>query len=476
MDASELLADVSHDLRTPLNSILGMSHLALEASPNSAVRECLNAIAAAAEQLVDIVNDISDFENIHAGRAFSSEETFHVRQTFDKFVGSLRSTIAEKEAIVNIDISGNVPKRLRADVSRLRQVVSNIIRHLISLQVDDTFSVIVEHESRNALRVDIRGQSPPTTTKEDESPERIGLKIARTLASRLGGSVQQLADRSVIGYSVTLPASEADQDSQQKSREPPAALHLLLAEDVPANRTVVTRLLEKHGHRVTVACNGREALERFQAAEFDAILMDVQMPGLDGYAATREIRRTERTSSSRRTPIVGLTAHATQTVWDKCIQAGMDEYLPKPIDAGKLIPMLDDLVRRDATQQIASPKDVEFSKTGSQERVLDLDEALKRLGGDIDLFKEFVEVFDEDGPRLLRSMRDALAADDPDQIAHAAHKLRGLTANLGADLVHTISGQLEDSCGEKNLDVIRTLFDQLDSEVNRLNSALDEFR
>jgi CheY-like chemotaxis protein len=208
-----------------------------------------------------------------------------------------------------------------------------------------------------------------------------------------------------------------------------SGLRILLAEDNPVNQRLALRLLEKMGHRITLVDNGHEALERGMRGGFDLILMDVQMPGLDGLTATRHIRQWEQEHGGH-VPIIAMTARAMQGDRERCLEAGMDDYLSKPIDSERL-------------RQLVSQFDIEADGP-----VLAWRNALVRLDGDTGLLLELAEIFIDDGPHLLQSLSDALEAGDLAASQRAVHSLKGVLVNFGASkavaLADRVSASLHD--------------------------------
>ena len=237
-------------------------------------------------------------------------------------------------------------------------------------------------------------------------------------------------------------------------------LRVLVAEDNAVNRTLVVQLLKKRGHRATVTGNGREALAALEREEFDVALMDVQMPELDGFEATAEIRARERTSG-RHLPIVAMTAHAMKGDRERCVAAGMDGYVSKPIDRRKLYETIERLARSKAAAHAA-------------EAVLDLDAMLRRAGGDRGLVREMAELFLAEAPRMLEAVRSALQSGDAPALAHAAHALKGSVSNFTTARAADAALKLERLARTGALGEARAAHEPVEEEVARVCQALRE--
>ncbi|MEX0793091.1 MAG: response regulator [Pirellulaceae bacterium] len=249
------------------------------------------------------------------------------------------------------------------------------------------------------------------------------------------------------------------------------ALKVLLVEDTPANRKLVTSLLKKRGHQVIEAHNGREAINQFEEGTFDIILMDVQMPIMDGLQTTAAIRQIELDEDLEPTPIVAMTAHAMQGDREKCLRAGMDAYVTKPIDIDNLLHTLESLVE-DGTPSPAPA----FPAIVPEKEVLDVTATLRRLGGDQDLYTEFIGYFDEDVPPLLRQIPEQLATGDLETLERTAHSLKGLAGSVGGDPASRIAGEMETAARENKPAAVRDLVKPLQEEFNLLNQALQPYR
>jgi len=256
---------------------------------------------------------------------------------------------------------------------------------------------------------------------------------------------------------------------------PARSFAILLAEDIPANQRLVACVLRSQTHQVTVANNGREAIEHVLADAFDVVLMDVEMPVMDGYQATEAIRQAER-SSGKHVPIIAMTSNATRVDRERCNTAGMDAYLSKPIDIGELFEMIDRCVGGLAGQRDTDKSSSAARKHNGADQALNFGDAMQRLHGDRELFREFVELFDEDAPRLIQDLHDAITASDTRKLSRAAHSLRGLAVNLGADVVHRLAAQLEAQGETADLDSALNTRDRLIDAFGDLHQALAPYR
>lgn len=269
------------------------------------------------------------------------------------------------------------------------------------------------------------------------------------------------------------PPERIGQAIESQSGTPPVPLSVLLAEDTPANQKVVSTVLKKRGHSVTVARNGREVVELYKRETFDVILMDVQMPILDGFQATAAVRELER-QQDKSTPIIAMTAHAMRGDREKCLEAGMDAYIAKPLDVNQLLGLVESIAADQAGDNpAASPTEFGAEPPGA---VIDYAGAMRRLGNDDELFREFVGFYDEDSKQLLAKIETAIKKSDAAQLQHAAHSLKGLAANLGASAVVESSFALERSGRSATLAEVESQLNDLRKKMARLDEALRQYR
>jgi CheY-like chemotaxis protein/HPt (histidine-containing phosphotransfer) domain-containing protein len=260
--------------------------------------------------------------------------------------------------------------------------------------------------------------------------------------------------------------------AQTVAPPPPAphALRVLVAEDNPVNQMVISRLLERDGHSVVMANHGGEAVEAYEREPFDLILMDVQMPEVDGFEATRMIRE-RQAAVGRTTPIVAMTAHAMKGDRERCLETGMDDYLPKPIP-------LDDLARvlawaSDLACQKQPPTEVPIVTLSPQH---DFSTALARLGGDRKLFCELAELFQSELPQILSDLRRTAAAEDAVTFRRVIHSLKGSSGYVGGSEVSAISLEMETLAANGDVTEAFNHLPRLEKALDRLLKSLTEFR
>ena len=264
----------------------------------------------------------------------------------------------------------------------------------------------------------------------------------------------------------TRPAQRLPSElvTRHSLRENRPRLKILLVEDNAVNQLLALRLLEKQGHSVTIAINGKKALEALKMDSYDLVLMDIQMPEMNGWEATKAIREHEKTTGEH-LPIVAMTAHAMKGDEERCIAAGMDDYLTKPIRIPELLAIVDEIANRKAVSKGIT--------TSSKTQTIDFATALNRLDGDRELFVELAHVFKEECPKAVEEIRRAIGARDARTLERHAHNLKGSSANLGSGAVSITAGALEDCARTGNLKQADDLFEALGQELGQLLSELE---
>jgi signal transduction histidine kinase/CheY-like chemotaxis protein/HPt (histidine-containing phosphotransfer) domain-containing protein len=463
---SEFLANVSHEIRTPMNGVLGMAQMLAMSELPPRQQRLVSIIRSSAESLLGIINDILDYSKVEAGRLDVEQISFSVRDTVAETIEALAERAQLKGLALLCEIDPAVELKVLGDPSRFRQILTNLVSNAIKFTARGSVSVRVTRlpDGLLSVRVQDTGIGIPAGNEArifepfeqaDGSMARkyggtgLGLAIAKRLVCLMGGSISVQSvpgEGATFTFTVRFPAvnhttTAPSLSSPQPTRTSLHGVSVLLAEDNLINQEVAVSLLEFLGCRVTTADNGETALQALSAGRFQAVLMDCQMPGMDGFEATREIRLRESASGSPRVPIIALTANAMRGDRERCLAVGMDDFVSKPFRVEDLRRTLERWVAGvEGGGEVLPPRPASAPPEPSEldEQALQQISALRKPGGP-DLLGKVARLYRERTPALLVEIEAALTRSDRKALAVAVHSLKSSSACVGAL-------QLADAC------------------------------
>ena len=480
---SSFLANMSHEIRTPLNSVLGMAHLALQTRLDDKQRDYLTKISISGQHLLGLINDILDFSKIEAGKLALDSADFDIKTLLEELRAVLAQRAAEKGLQLDIELQPQVPRYLHGDALRLRQVLLNLlsnaikftergkVRLLVSMQLGERVGFSVS-DSGIGISDEVQTRLFQSFEQADGSTTRkyggtgLGLAISYQLVQLMGGCLlvhSQPGQGSEFSFSLALPAIHhappppAAPRPAQDYRRQLAGRRVLLAEDHPFNQQVASELLQAVGIRVQIAGDGRQALQQALRQPFDVILMDMQMPELDGVEASRLLRREPRLDA---VPIIAMTANVSTEDRQRCLHAGMNDFVGKPVQPDKLYHTL--AYWLDGSHPVAEettivddirPAQVEMSP--SHAPLLDTEVLQTMLGDDRDKQRRYCDKFANWLQEGLAALQQQVAQGDGDGVARESHRLKSVARTVGAMALGDALAELEkwpQQRGSANLD------------------------
>jgi len=510
---SEFLANISHETRTPMNAIIGMIDLVLTTELDEKQRDFLDTAKAATDSLMDLINNILDFSKIESGQTKLQEKNFDLHALLRAVMKSVEIRTREKKLGTELSIDSDVPAIIKADPNGLCQILSNLLGNAIKFTEKGKVAIVAirnsepetENEKDSEIQIHFAVSDtgigiPPDRieqifdrfTQADSSSTRcfggtgLGTTISKQLAEMMGGRIwveSTEGQGSTFHFTIKAKPGETPAQSiapvspQRDGGKPGKTLRILLAEDNPLNRKLTVTVLNARGHDVVVADDGRAAVETFEQGHFDLILMDIQMPQMDGFEATRVIRKKEAETGTH-IPIVAMTAHVMEGDREQCLASGMDDYVPKPIQRDELLAVIERFFTPSAESEKKSSApeasgEVSDEASGEvSEEVFRKTSLLEIAGGNTGLVKKLIKIYLSNLPNLMSQIEEGIAVGDGKVVGFGAHSLKGMSYNLSAGLVARAALELEKMGKDGDLSQAEKTYAVLKKEVERLKTAV----
>ncbi|HEY9852163.1 MAG TPA: response regulator [Leptolyngbyaceae cyanobacterium] len=539
---TQFLANMSHEIRTPMNAVLGMTEILLNTPLNEHQLDCLKTLKSSGENLLMIINDILDFSKLEAGAVRLEKEQFALHSVIKELIDLLTPQAEAKGIKLNYTIDSHVPETSIGDATRLRQILTNLISNAIKFTEVGEVTVKVANKSlwqpetteelssvSSAINKPIellfsicdtgigisqedRQKLFKSFSQADSSSIRkyggtgLGLVICKQLVQLMGG---EIGCHSILGQGSTfwftavfdrseltklMPVERTDKqfiklNQNERIRNYQNSFQevkILVVEDSQINQKVILNQLQLLGYQADCVNNGQEALEKIGERDYNIILMDCQMPVLDGYETTEKLRQKEGEAGQRSTVVIGLTAYAMPSDRQKCLDAGMDDYLSKPATMKDLAVMLEKwstLQKQQEENYPARAKQKLFPSVASNEFVLsqskspiDLERLHNITGGDVGIEVELLEVFVENIEIYLAETKVVLEVRDAIALKNKAHAIKGAAANFGVQVMSELAKKMENLALENNLEAIPELIVRLEQILLDVTAFMQELK
>lgn len=482
----QFLSNMSHEIRTPMNAIIGFTKVLLKTNLTDKQKEYLTAIKLSGDALTVLINDILDLAKVDAGKMVFEQITFNLATSISAMIHVFETKILEKNLKLTKDYDERIPKVLVGDAVRLHQIILNLISNAVKFTAEGEIRVSVKLLSEDEKNVTIEFavvdtgigiaeeklehifenfQQASSETSRLYGGTGLGLAIAKQLVETQGGTIKvksKLNEGSAFSFVLSFQKTDAESVFDKDLVEPDEKVRnikVLVVEDIVLNQLLMKTLLEDFGFEHDIAGNGKLAIEKLQNKAFDIILMDLQMPEMNGFETTRYIR--EKMNS--KIPIIALTADVTTADLEKCKTVGMNDYISKPVNEKLLYRKIVDSFTNSIPEK--EKENIQAIHPGARLKCVDLTYLYKRTKANPDLMMEMISLYLEQTPVLVEKMKQGLREVNWDSVYSAAHKMIPSFSIMGIHKEYEdMAKKIQEYAGDRqHPDEVQGLVDKIDT-------------
>ena len=508
IEKEEFFAYTSHEIRTPLNAVVGVSRLLGETDLNPDQQKYLRTINSSAQNILFLVNDVLDLSKIESGTIELESVDFSVQDIIKELINSLGFKLREKNVSLISKLDSSIPKVLMGDPHRINQIILNLVDNAIKFTEDGEvcIAINVTHETEKSISIlfeisdtgigirrsrvdtvfDSFKQETAHTTRQ-YGGTGLGLAITKNLIQIMGSKIHlksTYGEGSKFSFELELKKSKKKTLSDRvlnSSASPLRDIKVLVVDDNTLNREIFFDLLNNYKNNVEVemADDGKMALLKIKQSNYDIILMDIQMPIMDGYEATRQIRRLKGSKAS--TPVIAMTAHVLDGVAEKCNQAGMNDYISKPINLAILHQIIKKHINKKQSSDSSALEDLTKEDIIFDTTHVHLDKLLQIVNNDYSKLEKYISIFFNNVPSDLESLKEAVNSQKWEELGKIAHKIKGSVGYMGISSIKKDLQTLEKVSKEVGdlegiVDIVNGVADVLELAMKELKEIKGELK